>query len=171
LAASLVEDAFAHHIWATKKVAEACAELTLEQLTAEVSGTFGSILDTMRHLIGADSFYQTTLTGRGHVLSKHPDTLDVRDMSAAVDELGNEWTRLLAANLDANAVIHEEDEDDGFQRDATVGLRIAQALHHGNDHRTQVCTAFTLLGIEPPDVDVWQFGIETGRSTEVLPPS
>jgi hypothetical protein len=39
------------------------------------------------------------------------------------------------------------------------------------DHRSQICTALTTLGVEPPAIDVWDFGIETGRITEVPPTS
>ena len=38
-----------------------------------------------------------------------------------------------------------------------MGIRLAQAIHHGTDHRSQVCTALTTLGIEPPAIDVWDY--------------
>jgi uncharacterized damage-inducible protein DinB len=50
-----------------------------------------------------------------------------------------------------------------------MGIRLAQALHHGTDHRSQICTALTTLGVEPPAIDVWDFGVQDGRVTEVLP--
>ena len=49
-------------------------------------------------------------------------------------------------------------------------LRLAQALHHGTDHRSQICTALTTLGVEPPSIDVWEFGLQAGRSRD-LPPA
>ena len=52
---SLLEDAFAHHVWATEQLIDACLALSSEQLASEVTGTYGSILSTMRHLVGADS--------------------------------------------------------------------------------------------------------------------
>lgn len=162
--ASMLDDAFAHHVWATKRLAEACGALSDEQLTTPVNGTYGSILDTLRHIVSGDSFYQTVLTGRDHVLSRRPDTMDIREINEAMDALGDEWTRILAEDPDPEKMLREV--DDRYERDATVSLRIAQALHHGNDHRTHICTAFTLLGLEPPDVSVWHFGIETGRSTD-----
>ena len=60
--------------------------------------------------------------------------------------------------------------EDGSGIDASRGLRLAQVLHHGTDHRSQVCTALTHLRIDPPDIDLWAFGIETGRITEPPPP-
>jgi hypothetical protein len=35
---------------------------------------------------------------------------------------------------------------------------------------SQICTAFTTLGVEPPSIDVWDFGLHDGSVTEVLPP-
>jgi uncharacterized damage-inducible protein DinB len=54
---SLLEDAFAHHVWATLRLVDACLALGPEQLGTAVPGTYGSILETMRHLIGGDSWY------------------------------------------------------------------------------------------------------------------
>jgi hypothetical protein len=50
-----------------------------------------------------------------------------------------------------------------------MGIRFAQALHHGTDHRSQICTALTMLGVEPPIIDVWAFEKEAGRNIEVEP--
>jgi uncharacterized damage-inducible protein DinB len=52
-----------------------------------------------------------------------------------------------------------------------MGIRLAQALHHGTDHRSQICTALTTLGVEPPSIDVWDFGERDGRVVEIPPPS
>jgi uncharacterized damage-inducible protein DinB len=59
--------------------------------------------------------------------------------------------------------------DDGSETHAPVGLRLAQALHHGSDHRSQVCTALTALGVEPPEIDLWAFGWKDGRVLEIPP--
>jgi len=48
-----------------------------------------------------------------------------------------------------------------------MGIRLAQVIHHGTDHRSQVCTALTALGIEPPEIGVWEFGDAVGRAAEV----
>ena len=51
-------------------------------------------------------------------------------------------------------------------------LQVAQALHHGNVHREQICAAITRLGMEPPDVQAWSYGEATGRGRELpRPPS
>jgi uncharacterized damage-inducible protein DinB len=45
---SLLDDAFAHHAWATTRLIDACLRLTPEQLATGVPGTYGSILETLR---------------------------------------------------------------------------------------------------------------------------
>jgi len=37
---------------------------------------------------------------------------------------------------------------------------LIQALDHGTEHRTQVRTALTVLGIEPPELDGWAYDEE-----------
>jgi uncharacterized damage-inducible protein DinB len=38
-----------------------------------------------------------------------------------------------------------------------TNLLFAQALHHGTDHRSQICTALSANGYEVPDIDVWSY--------------
>jgi len=165
---SLLDAAFAHHAWASLRLIDACLTLTPEQLDATVPGTYGSILDTMRHLVGGDSYYLSHMTGDP---ARDIDTghLDLQELRAVMEADERVWIELLAADLDADAVIKDVD-DGGWERDAAIDIRLAQALHHGTDHRSQICTALTSIGIEPPVIDVWGFGAETGRVVE-RPPS
>jgi hypothetical protein len=48
-----------------------------------------------------------------------------------------------------------------------LSLRLAQALHHGNDHRAQISIALTMLGVAPPALDAFTFGLQDGRVVEV----
>jgi uncharacterized damage-inducible protein DinB len=43
--------------------------------------------------------------------------------------------------------------------------------HHGNDHRSQICTALTNLGLKPPAIYAWDFGLDDGRVVEITPSS
>ena len=52
-----------------------------------------------------------------------------------------------------------------------MGVRLAQALDHRTDHRSQISPALTLLGVEPPAIDVWAYGNDTGRVTDMPPAS
>ena len=75
--------------------------------------------------------------------------------------MARRWLKLLETDLDPDQEMVSQSADGEFH--TTVGVRLAQVLHHGTDHRSQICTALTSIGIEPPDVDVWSYAEATGR--------
>jgi uncharacterized damage-inducible protein DinB len=164
---SLLADAFAHHAWATLRLIDTCLELSPAQLDTAVPGTYGSILDTMRHLVGADCSYLATVTG-GRVARIDETRMDLRALRAVMERNGASWSAFVAQDLDPDAVLVRR-RDDGSEARAPLGIRLAQALHHGTDHRSQVCTALTTLGIEPPWIDAWAFAEHDGRLVETPP--
>jgi len=166
---SLMQDAFDHHLWATLKLMDVCAELKPEQLEATAPGTYGSILQTMRHLVGADASYLFVLTG-GTTPTIEEDSMDLAELRQVMESHWPAWSGLLAGDVDpaADVVRHR---DDGTESHAPLGIRIAQVVHHGTDHRSQICTVLTTLGVEPPEIDVWDFGWQDNRRVWETEPS
>jgi uncharacterized damage-inducible protein DinB len=160
-------DAFAHHVWATLRVIDECLALNPEQLETAVPGTYGSILDTVRHTVGADSSYLFVLSG-GLTPLIDEDHMELPELRAVIESHGAAWSGVLRDDLDPDAVL-ERHRDDGSETHAPLSIRLAQALHHGTDHRSQICTALTTLGVEPPAIDVWDFGWQDGRVVEIPP--
>ena len=165
---SLLEDAFAHHAWATVRLIDACAGLSAEQVATAVPGTYGSILDTLRHLVSSDAFYVRVTSGELSPIVDL-DGATLAELRAAVEENAAGWSRVLAANPDPDGMVREVDPDDGYQRAAPLGMHLADVLNHGAEHRSQVCTALTTLGIEPPRMSVLDLGLERGVVNEVYP--
>jgi uncharacterized damage-inducible protein DinB len=165
----VLADAFAHHVWATLRLIDVCLALTPEQLATTVPGTYGSIIDTMRHLVGADASYLFVMSGgRSPVIDE--ETMDLRELRTVMEDDGPAWSSVLAGDLDPDAVLVRH-RDDRSQSRAPLGIRLAQALHHGTDHRSQICTALTTIGIEPPAIDVWDLAWDQGRLVETPAPS
>jgi uncharacterized damage-inducible protein DinB len=161
---SLLADAFGHHVWATVQLLDVCAALDEEQLATTVPGTFGTIIDTLRHTVGADVSYLTVFRDDGPSLEDE-ETADIPAMRAAMEAMGAAWARLLATDLDPATPVTRH-RDDGSTSTAPLGIRLAQVIHHGTDHRSQVCTALTALGIEPPEIDVWAYAWKDDRLVE-----
>ena len=161
---SLLAESFEHHIWATIVLIDVCLDLIREQLETPVQGTYGSILDTMRHIVGADASYLHVLT-EGKSAEIDDEQMDLASLRAAIKQDGPAWTAYLATDPDpaTDCVNHR---DDGTDSHAQVGVRLTQAVHHGTDHRSQICTALTSLGIEPPEIDVWAYAWSQGRLSE-----
>jgi uncharacterized damage-inducible protein DinB len=166
---SLLEDAFVHHAWATLRLLDASLALSPEQLETNVPGKYGSILETQRHLVGTDAWYLFRVTGDGtHRIDE--DHMDLPELRAAMEGHGALWSQILAQDPDPDAILVGRN-DDGSETHAATGIRLAQVLHHGTDHRSQICTALTTLCLEPPGIDLWDYGAESGRVVEVPPTS
>lgn len=158
---ALLRDAFDHHVWATLTMIDACLDLTDEQLTTAVPGTYGPILQTLQHLVGADSQYLFVLTG-GRTPEIDEDSMSLPELRAEMVRNGPRWQEVLAGDLDPNAVV-SRDRDDGSRSHAPLGVRLTQATQHGTDHRSQIATILTALGREAPDIDVWAWADSLGR--------
>jgi uncharacterized damage-inducible protein DinB len=160
-------DAFGHHVWATARLIDACSGLTNTQLDAAVPGIYGSIIDTLRHLVGSDSSYLFALSA-GRVAMADVDGMGLTELRAVMEANGQDWAALIEEELDPTTVVVRR-RSDGSESHAPAGIRLAQALHHGTDHRSQVCTALTGVGVEPPPIDVWDYAEAYGRLVEIPP--
>lgn len=167
MSSAFLEPAFTHHVWATLRVIDVCLDLSAEELQASVPGTRGPILETLRHIVGGDADELFILTGdRAYYVDA--DRMSLADARAVMERNGSGWAELISGSLDPAVVVREVDEADGYQRWAPVGFRLAAALQHGTDHRSQICTALTTLGVEPPRIDVMNFGLDVGRVVEKM---
>jgi uncharacterized damage-inducible protein DinB len=156
---SALADAFGHHVWATLRVIAACELLTPEQLAAPVPGTYGPIMDTLRHLVAADRGYLSLLNPS--LPNVDEETLDLATMRSTMHENDPAWQTVVAGpDVERDVVRHR---DDGSDSHAPLGIRLAQVIHHGTDHRSQICTGLTSLGFTPPEIDVWDYGRVDGR--------
>ena len=101
------------------------------------------------------------ITG-GLVPNIDEDAMGLPELRSDMERHGAAWSAVLADVTDPDVDI-VANRDDGTHGHAPLGIRLAQALHHGTDHRSQVCTGLTALGVKPPDIDVWAFGWRDGR--------
>jgi uncharacterized damage-inducible protein DinB len=158
---SLLGDAFAHHVWATERLIDACAGLTPEQLRAPAPGTYGPVIDTLRHLVTSDGWYLTFFREGAPGVDEDAER-SLAELRSMITSNGVAWVEVLVGELDADTDV--EEVGDGWTFHAPIGLRLAQVVQHGTDHRSQVCTALTSFGLTPPEIDLWAFGEATGRT-------
>jgi uncharacterized damage-inducible protein DinB len=157
-------DAFRHNAWATREVLMACRGLSDEQLHMQVVGTYGSIIDTLRHTVRSEGGYYRRLSGAEPDWFVHRDDApDVDELLRRADDLAGRWETFLATPFDAERTF-QLPWHDGSERDVPAGVVLVQALHHGNEHRTQVCTTLTAIGVEAPALGVWEFSEATNRA-------
>jgi uncharacterized damage-inducible protein DinB len=152
---SLVE-LFRHNAWANQRLFEACVGLSDAQLDATVGGTFGSIRDTLMHIVGAQERYVAALAETGPV-----SVIRERDLSSGLAELrdaaraSSEALIALAAQAQSGATVTTMYRGEGYT--LPVWLLLVQAINHATEHRAQVAAILTQQGIEPPGMDGWTY--------------
>ena len=146
---------FSHHLWANLRLLDQCGELTEEQLDASITGVFGSIRDTLLHIVRSEQSYVSRIsTGK---LYNHPEDappMTIREMISAVQATG-EGLIELAPKVQKNDSV--EIDWDGTLREVPKTIILNQVINHATEHRSQIMSIMTQLGIEPPDVSSWMY--------------
>ena len=166
-----------HNVWASRTLLERCRSLTDEQLSAPAVASYGTIIETFRHLVMSDAGYLRALGG--------PETPWLSDYQRALDQVAEPWNDgpmedgdldELERRIDQTAGLWEtlldtEEFDaarvrtlDSGTYECPAGIVMAQAFHHGSLHREQICAMLTALGVESPDLQPWAFADATGIS-------
>ena len=157
-------EAFRYHRWATERLLDVCSGLSDEQLELTAAGTYGTIKATWLHLAGAEQQYAARLGGGDVAFSENDDFPGVARLSEII--LGS-TDRLseLAARLRPDPDFVATFRDGRYH--VEPGIVLLQALHHGNDHRTHICTILGAHGIDYPEMDLWAYGESIGALRKV----
>ncbi|MEA2661975.1 MAG: hypothetical protein QOH08_1547 [Chloroflexota bacterium] len=160
VAAHPLDHVLRHGSWANVTLLEFCRELDPAKLEVSAIGTFGTLYGTLQHLVGAEQWYVQLLTGEllGRRRIRRDERQSLDDLIATATAVG---ARLLSVAA-TDDVTRRIEMNDG--RRSTVGVILAQLVHHGNEHRTQVTTILGANGIEPPPVSGWGYGRAAGIS-------
>jgi uncharacterized damage-inducible protein DinB len=141
--------------WANAQVFSACMKLTEDQVSASAPGAYGSIHATLGHLTAAEADYINRMTGEG---PQPPFRWEDRP---ALDDIFAFSSIVASALLDAiqrvppEYIIHEE--EDGNTIDYKASLLFIQVINHGIEHRTNITTILSGLGLPAPEVDGWGY--------------
>jgi uncharacterized damage-inducible protein DinB len=160
-----LKEAFRHHAWATRELLAFCARLRPEQLSqprpTPLAGDHGSILETFDHIVCTDGGYLGALTGHRPAWA-HERGLDsnLGELAPRVDEAEALWMGFLSLPDDA---VRRVLLDDGTY-ETHAAIVTGQALHHGSAHREQICAILRDFGLDPPELQPWDFADATGRS-------
>lgn len=147
-----------HNAWATKTLLTHCAALGAEALELHAGGTYGTLYGTLQHIVGAEQWYISLLTD--DVLGPRIRKTERRtlDELVAVAAMTGRRAIEVAANDDAERVITPGGEQ------TTVGVVLAQLVHHANEHRAHATTILGANGRPTPKIGAWTYGLASGIS-------
>ena len=161
----LLVEAFRYNKWANLHLLDVCAEFTGEQLQMSAPGTYGTIASTFLHLLAAEQRYLKRLgAGEPQINERDepfPGIAVLREHAVRSGDMLIEIAPYVSPDE-----AHETDRDRGRVK-LYSGVVVVQALHHGNDHRTHICTILGHNGLTYGDMDVWAYGNATGGIVKV----
>ena len=158
---SVLTTLFAHNTWANLTLLDFCAGLSDAQLDATAIGGFGSIRDTLQHIISAEVGYVERVNGK---LPATPLPAELFPGFAVLKDVAH-WTgdELLQLALSAreDTSVRQHPPRHIFQY--RLASLMVQAITHSTEHRTQISAIITQLSMEPPDMSVWQYIQDIGE--------
>ena len=154
---NFLEKLFEHNNWANGKIIQACSALGDEQLDAEPqSATKGTIRRTLIHLVSSQYSYLKTLT---LPLEARWDSVTV-EFAELQESASMSGEGLLAlARGEQKPLTAQIQTRDNFYVEPWVLM--VQIINHATEHREQINSMMSALGITPPDLDGWNYGETT----------
>lgn len=160
---SIIMGLFEHNNWANLQIIQACSSLSEEQLDAEPQTiTKGSIRSTLQHLINSQEDYLSQLMGiESRFNWQTPPDFD--ELRQAATDTGE---GLIALTRDESSnSLQTKFEKDGYS--VEPWLVMVQTINHATEHREQIKSMFSNLGITPPRIDGWAYGKVTNALVQL----
>jgi len=151
--------------WASRRLVDAAAALTPDELHRDFKTANHSILETLVHIFAGDRVWLARLSGA-------PIPAFVTDADRSLAVLEREWPPLQerwkewAAGLTDEMALKELSYFDLKGRSWTqpVWELVLHVVNHGTHHRGQVAGFLRSLGYTPPPIDLVVFCRERGRA-------
>ena len=151
-----LEVLYDYSYWANKKLFDAIVQLTTEQFTQAVAGSYGSIRNTMVHVLSAEAGWLERCGGpkRGPRLNP-ADFPTVESVVQAWNRVEVQVRQFLATLKDEDLARNAEYSTDRSEKlSMPLGELLQHAANHGVHHRGQVALLLRLLGHAPGDLDM-----------------
>jgi uncharacterized damage-inducible protein DinB len=155
-----LREMFRYHAWATLTLLDYCAGLPSETLYETAPGTYGTILRTFAHLVGNDQHYLTAVTGKpAEAPIQRGEVPPLDELRPRLDASARLWEALLDRVGELDVILRGRGDEPDVPH--AQNLLFLQAIHHGNDHRTHICSILAVLGFEAPAIDGWAYWAAT----------
>jgi uncharacterized damage-inducible protein DinB len=157
-----LERLYDYGYWANKKLLAVVAQLTPEQFTQTVAGSYGSVRSTLVHTLSAEWGWLDRCGGhaRGPALKADdfPTLQSLVDRWAKVEG----WVRAFLGELsDEELQRHVEYKNPrGETRSMALGELMQHGANHGVHHRGQVALLLRVLGQVPGNFDLLFYDAE-----------
>jgi uncharacterized damage-inducible protein DinB len=151
---NFLEKLFEHNNWANLQIIQVCSALSEEQLDAEPqSTTKGSIRSTLLHLVASQQGYLRILTLPLEARLEAP-SVAFAEVQESASKSGQGLLAL--ARGEQEPLEPQLQTRDGYFVEPWVLM--IQIINHATEHREQIKSMLSSLGVTPPDIDGWDYG-------------
>ncbi len=148
--------------WASRRIVDAAALLSAEELTHDFKTADHSILDTLVHVFAADRLWLARLQGEPHRFITEAD----RSLFALQNDwpvVMQRWMAWAAKLTDERAQARAAYTDmKGQHCEQPLWQVILHVVNHGTHHRGQAAGFLRTLGYTPPALDLNEYYREKG---------
>lgn len=153
-----------HDRWATERLLDACANLNDIQLDAPFEIGFGTLRNTLTHLIDVIGFWTAGVTGAERA-DRLPQTTTVAELKTIFAAKYDAFEKLITATPDGGRW-HAETPT-RFTEAPAVSIA-CHVITHSMHHRAQALNILRHLGVDRPPSGVHEWAALTGVATVTL---
>jgi uncharacterized damage-inducible protein DinB len=146
-----------HKTWATQKLIDLCRSLDAQMLETTEPGTYGTIRETLVHLVNADRSYYSGLTGEQVFEPLDMASTNLATIAERFATLAPRWEPLVSDGSLADKDVPRRDQV------AKGMVLFAQSIHHADVHRAHILSILGAHHLAPPELDVWEYGYDVGH--------
>lgn len=154
--ASLARELLLYTLWADRAVTATVREVSPEHLTREAGVSFGSLLGTLAHTLGAQRVWLSRFTGAPlERLPTAQDYPDLRSWLIGWEETAAQIEAFLAGLTDeqlAANITWKNFRGDSFTR--PLWQPVIHLVNHTTYHRGQIVSLLRQMGYAPPSTDL-----------------
>lgn len=158
---SALTEMFRQNRWANLQLLDLVAGVDEAVLSAGEPGTYGTVGDTLLHIVRSEEGYLHRLrTGqprpRDSRDSEFPGIAALRERAAK----SGDGLVEVAEGFQPGAT-YPIDWEDGKVYDVPAEILLVQAFNHATEHRSQIMTILSQHGVEVPELSGWTYFEET----------
>jgi uncharacterized damage-inducible protein DinB len=150
---------FDYNAWANHRTLDACAGISNEKFVSQIGGSFGSLRNTLSHIMDVEWLYHERWNGRSPAglpkAEDYPDLTSIRTRWQTVESDLKSYLKALPAN-GINRVI-EFRNTKGILYQHPLWETMQHMVNHSTYHRGQITTLLRMAGGQPQATDLLAF--------------
>jgi uncharacterized damage-inducible protein DinB len=154
-----IERLFAYNSWANHRAVESCAQVSQQDFLRQIGGSFGSLRNTLAHIMDVEWLYHERWNGRAPTqLPKsedYPDLGAIRARWQGIERDVDRYVQRLAVADLAREI--EFRNTQGVLYRHSLSDVMQHLVNHSTYHRGQVTTLLRMAGGKPQATDLIVF--------------